>query len=240
MPEYSFLSSPWRPFRLCFALREEQSTECKSPFGRGELCGPPHRRLKQILLFSRWSQLRVVSAASPPEGRRPRAPPQPASAPSTQSSRGHVSLPAFISTVYRDDADQSKLKCRSSSENTQRELSSSRRRMMSTWDKVAADYVKGSNEHPEALASTVENSALAAQQQQHPGLFQGPFAAGGWHHMEVSLSNGSAAGKCQEQCVLGPDRPLQFLLWLHRAQPSPDVPPVPGSVYLLQRAPQAA
>lgn len=71
------------------------------------------------------------------------------------------------------------------------------------------DYVKGSNKHQEALAPTVQNTALAAQQQQYPGLFQGPFAAGGWHHTEVSLSNSSAAGKCQEQRVLGPDLPLQ-------------------------------
>lgn len=72
------------------------------------------------------------------------------------------------------------------------------------------DYVKGSNKHPEPLAATVQNTNLAAQQQQYPGLFQGPFAAGGWHHTEVSLSNSSAAGKRQEQHVLGPDQPLQL------------------------------
>jgi len=75
---------------------------------------------------------------------------------------------------------------------------------------VAAGHVKGSCKHQEALAPTAQNTAHAAPQLQHPGGFQGPFAAGGWHRTEVSLSNSSAAGKCQEQRVLGPGQPLQL------------------------------
>lgn len=75
---------------------------------------------------------------------------------------------------------------------------------------------------------------LSAQQQQYPGLLQGLFVVGAWHHMEISLSNSSAAGKCQEQHVLGPAQPLHGTLELHRAQPSPDTQPVPESIYLLQ------
>lgn len=74
------------------------------------------------------------------------------------------------------------------------------------------DYVKGRDKYPEALAPTTENIAHAAQRPQHPGLFQGPLAAGGWHHMETSLSISSAGEECQEQCPLGPDQPLQFML----------------------------
>lgn len=61
-----------------------------------------------------------------------------------------------------------------------------RRRRMSTGTRWQWTILR-EQQIPRGFTLTAQNTAHAAQQQQYPGLFQGPSAAGGWHHMKVSF-----------------------------------------------------